>query len=170
MLIYRVFGIAALSALSGCAVSETPNPFTAQRTVFYNPYEAPELQNGPVGPDQCADCLTRDGRWLEGLVYPGRGRYAFDKAGNRVRLTQDDRRELRRRFNLIQDQIEINRRVAEFSAMQAAFPDVPPPVPTAPPTALGAPSTPAPVVSPPVSAPVSTPAPAARNSNGRIEP
>jgi hypothetical protein len=139
-----------LGACASPATSAPENQFTGQRTVFYNPYAAPELQNGPVGPEQCAECPGVEGRWLDGLIYPGRGHYAYDRDGNRVQLSRSDRRELRRRFQAIEVQAEINRRVAEFGARQAS---IPPAIPTAPPLA-----------SPPA-APPEAPAPNARSNS-----
>ncbi len=125
--------IAASLALGACASSDQQLGLDGNRSVFHNPYAAPELANGPVGPDQCADCPGIDGRWLEGLTYPGRGDFAYDRNGNRVQLSRADRRVLRARFRAIRDQAEINRRVEEFNARQAAAPPIP--APTAPPVA-----------------------------------
>ena len=110
--------------------------------MFYNPYAALELENGPVGPDQCEGCPGAKGHWLDGLFYPGAGDYAFDRNGNRVLLSRDDRRELQRREKLIGDQVEVIRKVAEFNARQAAMPDRPLPHPLAAPTAISAPTAP----------------------------
>jgi len=130
--------VTLIGTLCSCAVSEPQVGFAGERTVFHNPYAAQEFENGPVGPDQCAECPGNDGRWLDGLFYPGAGHYAFDRSGNRVPLSREDRRELRLRNELIGDQAEINRKVAEFDAHQAAMLDRPLPQPSAPPTALPA--------------------------------
>lgn len=135
MIVRPFFAIAALSALSAC-VANPQSEFNGQRTVFDNPYSA-SIDRGPVGPDQCAECPGVEGRLLEVLNYPGRGRFAYDRNGNRVELSRSERRTLRQRFDAIEDQAEINRRVAAFNAAQAALP--PPPVPSAPPVAVSIP-------------------------------
>ncbi len=142
--------VAAIFMVTACASPTTENQFTGERTVFHNPYAAPELQNGPVGPDQCEQCFGVDGRWLNGLFYPGRGDFAYNRKGERVRLSRNDRRELRRRFQAMEDQIEINRRVDEFNARRVSIPE---PVPSAPPVATAN------------SRPIRTEAPATGGSN-----
>lgn len=133
-------------ALAACAPGPSQHGFGGVRTVFHNPYAALELANGPVGPDVCEDQQSTDQCWLNGLLYPGRGQFAYDRQGNRVQLSRSDRRELRRRFELIRDQAEINRRVEAFNAMQANMPPVP--APNAPPIAA---SVPAHIPAPPIS-------------------
>ena len=98
-------------AVSACATSETVNNFTAERSVFANPYVAPEI----AGRTDAA-----------GLFYPGRGRFALDQDGNRVELSRAERRTFRERAELIREQAELNELVAEFNAR---------PQPTAPPIA-----------------------------------
>lgn len=97
--------------VGACATPETVNNFTAERSVFANPYVAPEI-----------DGHTGDG----GLIYPGRGRFAFDQDGNRVELSRAERRTFRERTALIQEQAELNQLVAEFNARQAEMPPPPP--------------------------------------------
>ena len=102
-------------ALGACATSETVNNFTAERTVFANPYVAPEIDASGIGAGR------------GGLCYPGAGRYAFDQEGNRVELSRAERRTFRERAALIREQAELNELVAEFKAR---------PEPSAPPIAL----------------------------------
>ncbi|MEP3420175.1 MAG: hypothetical protein ABJN35_00430 [Erythrobacter sp.] len=131
MIVRTALSLSVMVLLGACATAPTQQRFAGERTVFHNPYASPALSNGPVGPGACADQPASDQCWIEGLLYPGRGNFAYDRNGNRIQLSRSDRRELRRRFELIRDQAEINRRVAEFNAQQANFP--PNPVPNAPP-------------------------------------
>ena len=98
-------------ALDASVAPETVNNFTAERSVFANPYVAPEI----AGRTDAA-----------GLFYPGRGRFALDQDGNRVELSRAERRTIRERAELIREQAELNELVAEFNAR---------PQPTAPPLA-----------------------------------
>ncbi len=106
--------------LSGCASSSDELGLNGNRSVFHNPYSTPvEIGEQDTG--------------TSGLRYPGRGHYAYDEDGNRVRISRAERRLLRQRFRDVQDQIEINERVAEFNAQNAGPPE---PVPSAPPVAI----------------------------------
>ena len=86
--------LAAVLALSACAKSPPDNFFAGQRTVFDNPYIAPELAS------------RGDGSGREGLIYPGAGRYAFDQDGNRVELTPAELRDFRERAEIIREHSE----------------------------------------------------------------
>lgn len=122
---------AALS-LGACSTAQSGTGFDGQRGLFHNPYAPIEVANGPVGPEQCQNCP--DGVWVDGLFYPGRGWDAYDRLGNRVRLSRQERRDARERFRLIRNQIEQNAAVAQFNAALAgSLP--PPPIPSAPPVA-----------------------------------
>lgn len=123
---------AGLLSLGACATPHTGIGLDGHRTVFHNPYAPVELENGPVGPEQCQNCPG--GVWVDGLFYPGRGWDAYDRLGNRVRLSRSERRTARERFRLIRDQAALNQAVAEFNAAQAAAAP-PPPIPSAPPVA-----------------------------------
>ena len=120
--------LGAIGALSACAAVPSSDGFAGERTVFHNPYASLESENGPVGPE-CDGCFGNDGRWLDGLVYVG-GDYAFDRKGNRVRLSRNDRRALESRRQAVIDRAESNRSLAEDSARGASGP--PEPVPSAP--------------------------------------
>lgn len=121
----RLFSVLATAlALGACAASQTENRFTGERTVFDNPYVAPELDQRAIGPGSQGNELIGKDRWIDGLLYPGAGDIAYDREGNRVRLSRSDRRELRERYLALQAQAEQNELVAEFNARQA---DLPPP-------------------------------------------
>ena len=149
MVIKTAAAIPVALLLSACAPTTTPNNFGGERTVFYNPYAAPELSNGPVGPDQCEGCPGDGGRYLDGLFYPGAGQYAFTRAGKRIRLSRAERRQFRDRFRALNQRIELERSTAAFNARQVSVP--PKPVPSAP----------------PISAPQ---APSQQNAGAAIEP
>ena len=116
--------LALLAALplGACATSETPNNFTAERSIFASPYVEPVIAG-----------RTSDG----GVFYPGAGRYAYDRAGNRIRLRGDERRDARRQADAIEEQARLNQRVEEFEAQQT---DAIPAVPSPPPISSDAPS------------------------------
>ena len=106
-----LIGAASIAALSGCAAN---GDLTG---VQNSPYTVPvNIGDGPPSD----------------LRYPGRGPYAYDGDGNRVRLSRRERRQFRERFRNVQAQIEQNERVAEFNAQNAGPPE---PVPSAPPVA-----------------------------------
>ena len=124
-----IFVIAGSLVLGGCAIhKETPNNFSGQRTVFHNPYVAPELDERLAGPGELA------------LAYPGRGAYAYDQDGNRVRLSRSQRRYFRLQREVLAGVAERERLRSEMQAREADA--APPPVPSAPPTASQGAATP----------------------------
>ena len=127
---------AACLALGACATSsETPNNFAAERGIFSSPYVAPELSRRAVGPG-ALDEHGRRRRWDDDLLYPGGGEFAYDREGNRVRLSRRELRELREVYFADQAQAVQDERIAEFNAQQASAPPaLPPPQPSAPPVA-----------------------------------
>ena len=129
--------------LGACATNtDTPNNFAAERTVFGNPYVAPELDRRLVGPYSPDDDDERGNRrWRDGLLYPGAGDIAYDQEGNRVQLSRRDQRELQKRYFANQAQAVQDARIAEFNAQQAELPP-PPPQPSAPPVAQDNPHNP----------------------------
>ena len=101
-------------ALGACATSQ-PNTFLpGERTVFDNPYVAPELAERGVGAGH------------GGLFYPGAGRYAFDQDGNRVELSSAELRSFRERAEQVRQQAEQSELLKEMSASQTS--KTPPPV------------------------------------------
>ncbi|MEM7779787.1 MAG: hypothetical protein AAF697_05260 [Pseudomonadota bacterium] len=130
--------IAGSLILSGCAVSqETQNNFGGHRSVFHNPYVAPELAQGDVGPETGDPIKDARQPYLDGLFYPGRGEYAYDREGNRIRLSRASRRELRRRQDALEVIEQGNALRDELRAREAERAS---PVPSAPPIADGPPS------------------------------
>ncbi len=119
-------------ALASCA---TGDPFDGGRSVFNNPYAAPVVDNGPVGPECDESAVRRDGCFLDSLFYPGRGRYALDRDGNRVRLTRSERRFFRERNEAIQARIDILNSLENGTPIppdSPALDNIPPPPPPAP--------------------------------------
>ncbi|MBI1404325.1 MAG: hypothetical protein GC147_14095 [Porphyrobacter sp.] len=109
--------IAAAAALlaGGCA---TADPLEGRRTVFANPYVAPEISRRGIGP-QCDVDFGRDATCLSGpLIYSGRGSHASLGNGQSVRLTRAQRRILRER--------------AEALGTPSPPPSAPPPPPVLP--------------------------------------
>ncbi|AWW74310.1 hypothetical protein CD351_07705 [Erythrobacter sp. KY5] len=123
-------------ALGACATSsDTPNNFAAERGIFGSPYVAPELNRRAEGPG-ALDEIRRWRRWDDDLLYPGGGEFAYDREGNRVRLSRRELRELRELYFADQAQAVQDERIDEFNAMQARAPNAPPPPkPSAPPVA-----------------------------------
>jgi hypothetical protein len=130
VIIRVVFASIAALALAGCSTADPKLGLDGHRTVFHNPYAPIELENGPVGPDQCRGCP--EGVWIDGLFYPGRGWFAYDRFGARIPLSRQERRQARDRFRQITALIEQNRAVEQFNARKDS---VPLPVPSAPPVA-----------------------------------
>lgn len=128
-----IAALACIGSLAACASTQPSTAFGGERTVFDNPYADPVIANGPVGPEQCGAFEGQQGCWLDGLFYPGKGSYAYDRDGNRVSLSRSERRAFREQAFLVREQARINRLVAEFNARQAEMP--PPPEPSAPPIA-----------------------------------
>ena len=116
-----IIALIALPALGACA-STPQNPFDGGRTVFYNPYAALEIENGPVGPETERAFPRDKGRWIDGLFYPGAGWFAYDRGGNRVALSRQDRRELRERDRRLEQRAIQNRELAQFEAERASQP------------------------------------------------
>ncbi|EAQ29630.1 chorismate mutase [Erythrobacter sp. NAP1] len=125
---------AASLVLGACATSsDTPNNFAAERGIFTSPYAAPEIDRRAVGPG-VLDEHGRWRRWDDDLLYPGGGEFAYDREGNRVRLSRRELRELCEVYFANQAQAVQDERIAEFNAQQAsASPAPPPPQPSAPP-------------------------------------
>lgn len=118
----RVSIILVAALLGGCATADS---LEGQRTVFSNPYVAPEVDRRGIGP-QCDVEFGRDATCLGGpLIYPGRGRAAGLGNGESVRLTRAQARLVRQR--------------AEALEARSNTPSPPPPPPPAPvlPTAGG---------------------------------
>ena len=89
--------IAAAAVLSGCASADS---LEYGRTVFHNPYAAPEIDRTGAGP-QCEVDLGRDATCLNGAVIRGRrGRAAILSNGETVRLTRVQARLLRQQADL----------------------------------------------------------------------
>ena len=107
--------------LAGCA-SASEGPLSGQRTVFSNPFVAPEIDQRGIGPacdvafGQDETCLGRP------LIYPGRGRIASLGNGETVRLTRTQR-------DVLRDRAEANR--ARAQALEHVEPSPPPPPPIA---------------------------------------
>ncbi len=81
-MIGRILGGALLlGSLTACG-STAADPFNGVRTVFHNPYQAPDA--GPV--------TGREFGWFEGRFYPGKGNVVFDGLGNRREMTHRERR------------------------------------------------------------------------------
>ena len=91
--------------LSACA--SKPDPFAAPRSVFYNPYSALVLDNGPVGP-ACDEGVLRDEKcWINGVGYPLRRGFARLPDGTLVRLDRNQRQWERERWEAIQSRIDV---------------------------------------------------------------
>lgn len=131
-------GLTLAMTLAACSTAETSPGLAGQRSVFHNPYAPVVIDHGPVGPDQCSACPG--GVWVDGVFYPGRGAYAYDRFGTRILLTRQERRQARERYRQVSALIEQNRAIEQFNAAQAgASPPPPPPMPSAPPTTAGSP-------------------------------
>lgn len=139
MRIRVAIGLAVAMTLAACSTTETSPGFAGQRSVFHNPYAPVVIDHGPVGPDQCGGCPG--GVWVDGVFYPGRGAYAYDRYGTRILLTRQERRQARERYRQVSALIEQNRAIEQFNAAQASASPSPPPLPSAPPIASGGPST-----------------------------
>jgi hypothetical protein len=88
-----------IALLSACA---TGDPLEGQRTVFSNPFVAPEFDRRGIGP-QCDADFGRDATCLSGpLIYSGRGRTASLGNGKTIRLTRAQARLLRERAELLE--------------------------------------------------------------------
>lgn len=109
----------SLLALGACASSQSETSFAGERTVFDNPYVAPELAD------------RGDGAGRDGLIYPGAGRYAFDQDGNRVELTPAELRDFRERAEIIREHSEQAKLLKGPGAPQVQV--MPPPEQTATP-------------------------------------
>ncbi|MDJ0642230.1 MAG: hypothetical protein QNJ15_05395 [Erythrobacter sp.] len=124
-------------ALAGCTTGDS---LGGTRTVFDNPYSALEFDNGPVGPGCNKDVAVGEACYIDSLIYPGRGRYAFDREGNRVRLSKEQRRVLQERFDLVQSRIEQLEAIEQRTRLPEPPPVKPPPTalpPPAPETSTG---------------------------------
>ena len=98
--------IVPLSALAlGACTSSTP--FAAGPAMFGSPYAAPVFDNGPVGPE-CEGGVIRDDQcYIDGQAYPIHGRYARDANGNVIRLTREERRQIREREEAIRSRADV---------------------------------------------------------------
>jgi len=130
--------IAGATVLGGCSTGPA-NPFLTERSVFASPYVDPEIDKTGVGPDCPSDRLSTEGCWIDGLFYPGRGHYALDRNGNRVRLTKSERRALQARFETVQARIDVLEALESGQplppnspALPSNTPSVPPPAPPPP--------------------------------------
>lgn len=114
-------------ALAGCA---TGNVFDDGRSVFNNPYDVIAVDYGTVGPKCNEPATRRDGCYLDSLIYPGRGKYALDRDGNRVRLTRRERSFIRERNEAIQGRIDVLNSLENGTPIPPNSPalrDIPPP-------------------------------------------
>lgn len=88
-------------ALGACTTAAEP-ALHGERTVFYNPFVPPEIDQRGIGP-QCDVDIGRDATCLGGpIIYPGRGRAASLGNGETIRLTRAQRRILRERAELLE--------------------------------------------------------------------
>ena len=129
----HLFAAIGALALSACAQSGNELGFDTQRTVFHNPLDPYSAGGQSVDPSQCEDRAGVSGCWLDGIFYPGVGRYAFARDGTRIELSRAERRTARERTRLIREQIRLNALVDDFNRQQAET--RPDPEPSAPPTA-----------------------------------
>lgn len=129
--------LAATFALGACASPGPGGDLTGSRTAFHNPYATVER-------------FEEQGR-MDGLFYPGAGRFAFDSEGNRVRLSRRELRAMRDRAATINSTIILREALENaegaappFDASRPVGDDTPAiePSPDAPPIAL-------PIVAPP---------------------
>ena len=95
-----VVGVTICASLGAC--SSTPEPLSASRSAFNNPYADPVIENGPVGPE-CQDGVIRDNQcWVDGIGYPlGRG-FVRTADGRIIRLDRNQRRWERERAEAVQ--------------------------------------------------------------------
>ncbi|MHA7818850.1 MAG: hypothetical protein ACX930_04290 [Erythrobacter sp.] len=114
-MIRRTITILSLATMvTACATSsETPNNFTAERTVFSSPYVAPELAQGQVGPGADQPYF---------LVRTKRGIIAYDHQGNRVELRRREERLLERQAQALEDRDRLPRPI-EPDAPPVALPE-----------------------------------------------
>ncbi|MEM6475321.1 MAG: hypothetical protein AAF687_04065 [Pseudomonadota bacterium] len=99
-----IYGLGAALLLAGCSSAD---PFASGRSVFYNPYAALELANGPVGPE-CDERVIGDREcYLDSAGNPVYGRFARDQNGNIVRLTRDQRRIVSERIEATQARADV---------------------------------------------------------------
>jgi hypothetical protein len=102
-----------IALLSACATSD---PLEGQRTVFSNPYVAPDIDRRGIGP-QCDVDFGRDATCLGvPLILSERGRTAALGSGETIRLTRSQARLVRERAELLE-------------ALRMAPPLPPPPLP-----------------------------------------
>lgn len=108
-----VAALFSVLALSACATSQPDTFLAGERTVFDNPYVAPELVERGVGVGR------------GGLFYPGAGRYAFDQDGNRIELSRAELRSFRERAEQVRQEAEQRDLLEQMSAQQTDL--TPPP-------------------------------------------
>lgn len=90
--------ILAALLLGGCASSDS---LAGQRTVFSNPFVAPQIDSTGIGP-QCEEQFGRDATCLNAVRgVSRRGRIAILDNGETIRLTRNQARILRERWALI---------------------------------------------------------------------
>ena len=113
---------ASVLALSACTVNDT---FAAGPGMFGSPYAAPIFDNGPVGPE-CEGGVIRDEQcYIDGQAYPLYGRYARDANGNIIRLTRQQRREIRARDAAVQSRIDVMDSLENGTPIPADSPALP---------------------------------------------
>lgn len=101
--------LVSIFALGACATSQPETFLAGERTVFDNPYVAPELVERGVGAGR------------GGLFYPGAGRYAFDQDGNRVELSRAQLRSFRERAEIIREQAEQSEALKDLGSRRTDF-------------------------------------------------
>jgi len=114
-------GIVA-ATLAGCGSTSHSNPFLSQRDVFFNPYAAPTVDDRMIGPECSEAQLNSKGCWIDGLLYPGKGHFAFDRNGNRIPLTRSERRFLQERIDRVRAYRDA---LAAFESGRPLSPDSP---------------------------------------------
>jgi len=88
----------ALASLAACASPNSADGLSASRSVFHNPY--------------ATIAYFEDEMRVSGLFYPGAGRFAFDREGNRVRLTRQELRAVRDRAATVRSTIILREALA----------------------------------------------------------
>jgi hypothetical protein len=135
----RIGAAAMVLALSACA-SPRELGFHGQRTVFFNPYIPPVIDQGTIGP-RCDEVLIRRSVCTAGaIIYPGRGSHALLPDGQIVRLNRAERRFLRERADALQAQRDVFEALANGTPLPPGSPALPRELggsgPSAPPPAL----------------------------------